>query len=68
METLIGLIIFGAILFLPGILTNAKFDHRLPPDGYQVDHGAMSRDLAMGKSKMDVMRKCNNGGYDVKKK
>ena len=52
-------------MFLPGILTNAKFDNRLPPDGYCVDHEAMNRDLAMRKSKMDVMRKCNNGGYDI---
>lgn len=67
METLIGLIVLFCIFFLPGILTNAKFDKRLPPKGYRVDHGAITRDLAMGKSKMDVMRKCNNGGYDVKK-
>lgn len=68
MGTLIGIGVILAICFLPGILTNAKFDNRLPPSGYRVDHGAMNRDLAMGKSKMDVMRKCNNGGYDVKKK
>ena len=29
---------------------------QLPPEGYCVDQGAMNRDLAMGKSKMDVMR------------
>ncbi len=68
MGTLIGIIVVLAICYLPGILTNVKFDNRLPPEGYRVDHGAMSRDLAMGKSQMDVMRKCNNGGYDVKKK
>lgn len=67
METLIGLIFLFCVFVLPGVLTNAKFDNRLPPEGYQVDYGAMNRDLAMGKSKMDVMRKCNNGGYDVKK-
>lgn len=49
-------------------MKNAKFDNRIPPSGYQVDHGAMSHDLAMRKSKMHVMRKCNNGGYDIKKK
>ncbi len=68
METLIGLIILGAILFLPGIITNLKFDNRIAPNGYQIDYGAMNRDLALGKSKMDVKRKYNNGGYDVKKK
>lgn len=68
METLLGLIIFGAILFLPGIITNIKFDNRMPPAGYQTDWSAMNRDLVMGKSKMDVMSKANKGGYDVKKK
>lgn len=68
METLIGLVVIFCVCFLPGIITNAKFDHRLPPSGYQVDYGAMSHDLAMGKSKMDVMKKCNDGGYDVPKK
>lgn len=67
MEIILSLAFIFCVFVLPGILTNAKFDNRLPPDGYRVDHGAMNRDLAMGKSKMDVMRKCNNGGYDVKK-
>lgn len=67
METLIGLIVFGLIFGIPAIMRNYTFDHRLPPDGYCVDHGAMSRDLAMGKSKNEVMDKCNRGGYDVKK-
>ena len=31
------------------------------------DHGAMSHDLDMGKSKNEVIDKCNRGGYDVKK-
>lgn len=67
MGTLIGIIIILAICFLPGIIRNYTFDNRLPPDGYRVDHGAMNRDLAMGKSKNEVMDKCNRGGYDVKK-
>lgn len=67
METLIGLIVFGLIFGIPAIMRNYTFDHRLPPDGYRVDHGAMNRDLAMGKSKNEVMDKCNRGGYDVKK-
>lgn len=68
METIIGLIVLFIIFVLPSIIRNYTFDHRLPPDGYTVDHGAMSRDLAMGKSKNDVMNKCNRGGYDIKKK
>ncbi len=67
METLIGLIFLFCVFGLPSIIRNYKFDNRLPPDGYRVDHGAMSHDLAMGKSKSEVMDKCNRGGYDVKK-
>lgn len=67
METLIGLAILFCIFVLPGMITNYKFDHRLPPEGYRTDYGAMNRDLVMGKSKMDVISKANNGGYDVKK-
>ena len=44
-----------------------KFDNRMPPAGYKTDYGAMSHDLAMGKSKNEVMSKANRGGYDVKK-
>ena len=67
METLIGLIVFGLIFGIPAFMRNYTFDHRLPPDEYRVDHGAMSHDLAMGKSKNEVMDKCNRGGYDVQK-
>ena len=66
METLIGLVVFGLFFGIPAFMRNYTFDHRLPPDGYRVDHGAMSNDLAMGKSKNEVMDKCNRGGYDVK--
>lgn len=67
MGELIGIAIILAICFLPGIITNVKFDNRMPPNGYRTDYGAMSHDLAMGKSKNEVMDKCNRGGYDVKK-
>ncbi len=67
METLIGLFFLFCVFGLSSIIRNYKFDNRLPPDGYRVDHGAMSHDLAMGKSKNEVMDKCNRGGYDVKK-
>lgn len=65
METLIGLIVLFCIFVLPGMVTNYKFDHRMPPEGYKTDFGAMNRDLLMGKSKTDVMWKANNGGYNV---
>ena len=68
MGALIGIIIILAICFSPGIITDYKFSNSLPPEGYQTDWGAMNRDLANGKSKMDVMRKSNNGSYYVKKK
>lgn len=67
METLIGLVVFGLIFGIPAFMRNYTFDHRLPPDGYRVDHGAMSNDLAMGKSKNEVMDKYNRGDYDIKK-
>lgn len=68
METLIGLAVLFCIFVLPGIIRNYKFDNSLPPEGYQTDLAAMNRDLANGKSKDEVMRKSNNGGYYVKKK
>lgn len=67
MGDLIGIIILFLIFGLPNIMRNYTFDLRLPSDGYRVDHGAMNRDLAMGKSKNEIMDKCNRGGYDVKK-
>lgn len=67
METLIGIGLLFLFFGLPSLVRNYTFDHRLPPDGYRVDHGAMNHDLAMGKSKNEVMDKCNQGGYDVKK-
>lgn len=67
METLIGLVVIFCVCFLPGIITNVKFDNRMPPNGYQTDWAAMNRDLTMGKSKNEVMSKANRGGYDVKK-
>lgn len=66
MEILALIVILG-MCFLPGIITNYKFDNRMPPSGYRIDHAAMNRDLAMGKSRTDVMSKANRGGYDVKK-
>lgn len=68
METLIGLIFLFCIFGLPSIIRNYKFDHRLPPSGYQTDYSAMNRDLTMGKSKNEVMDKFNNGEYDIPKK
>lgn len=64
MEILLGLIFLFCVSGLPGIIIKFKFNNRLPLGGYRVDHGAMSHDLAMGKSKND---KCIRDGYDIKK-
>lgn len=45
-----------------------KFDNRVSPPGCKTDWEAMNRDMAQGKSKVDIKRKYNNGGYDVPKK
>lgn len=66
METLIGLIVFGAILGIPAIMREYKFNNRISPNG--TDWAAMNHDLAMGKSKNDVKDKFNRGGYDIPKK
>ena len=68
METLIGVVALFLIFGLPSIIRNYKFDNNLPPAGYQTDWSAMNRDLAMGKSKTEVMNKSNRGEYYVKKK
>ena len=65
METLIGLIVFGLIIGIPLYKREHTFNNRISPDGYKTDYGAMSHDLAMGKSKNEVMSKANRGGYDV---
>lgn len=63
MELIIGIIIFYIIFKLP----EWKFNNRMPPNGHETDWGAMSSDLASGKSKTEVMNKANRGGYDVPK-
>lgn len=68
MDTLIGLVVIFCICFLPGIITNVKFDNRMPPAGYKTDYGAMSHDLAMGKSKNEVMSKANRAAMMLKNK
>lgn len=68
METLIGLVILFLIFGVPGIIRNYKFNNRLPPDGYRVDYGEMNHDLAMGKSKNEVIDKCNRGVMTLKSK
>lgn len=67
METLIGLVVIFCVCFLPSIIENYKFGNRIPPNGHRTDYGAMNYDLIMGKSKSEVIRKANRGGYDVKK-
>lgn len=45
-----------------------KFDNRVSPPGYKTDWGAMNRDLANGKSQLEVKQKFNRGEYDVPNK
>lgn len=69
METIIGIIVIGAIYFIFGVLPEMRFDNYTAPPGYTVDHDAMNRDLMVNKmSKEEVMKKTVNGGYDIKKK
>lgn len=68
METLIGLVLLFLFFGLPSIIRNYKFDNNLSPEGYKTDWAAMNHDLAMGKSKTEVMDKSNRGEYYIKKK
>ena len=49
----------GRITFfrLPAILRKYNPDHSLSPTGYQIDLVTMIQDIAMGKSKTEVMKK-----------
>lgn len=49
----------GRITFfrLPAILRKYNPDHSLSPTGYQIDLVTMIQDVAMGKSKTEVMKK-----------
>lgn len=71
MAELIGYIILFVVLLIPYMINKGvenEFYHRLPPKRYEIDRDTLCRDLESGKPKIDVMKKCNNGGYDVKKK
>lgn len=65
MATIISLAIIIFIFYRIFTSTERKFDNRLPPSGMKVDHCAMNYDLAMGKSKNEVMQKCNDRKYDI---
>lgn len=67
MATVISLAIIIFIFYRISTSTSRKFDRRLPPPGMKVDHGAINYDLAMGKSKNEIMQKCNDGKYDIPK-
>lgn len=66
-ELIVGLIFLGIVWIICKI-PEWEFDNRLPRDGYETDHSAINRDLASGKSRNDIIRKANRGGYDVPKK
>lgn len=42
-----------------------NFSNRTSPNGYRTDWGAMNRDLANGKSQMEIKQKFNRGEYDI---
>lgn len=65
---MIEIIIFAIVMYVICKIPEWKFNNRTTPDGYETDWGAMSSDLASGKSKSEVMAKSNRGGYDVPKK
>lgn len=65
MTTIITLAIIIFVFYLINTSTERKFDKRLPPPGMKIDHGAINHDLAMGKSKNEIMQKCNDGKYDI---
>lgn len=67
MELILGIIMI-IVVWIMCKLPKWKFDNRMPPNGYGTDWAAINRDLASGKSKIDVMRKSNSGGYDIPKK
>lgn len=64
---MIEIIIFAVVMYLIYKIPEWKFDNRTSPDGYETDWDAMTKDLVSGKSKSEVMRKSNAGGYDIKK-
>lgn len=66
MELLLGLILIFCVFGLPNIIRDYKFNHSLPPAGYQADFAAMNRDFAL-KSKTEVKDKFNRGEYFVRK-
>lgn len=65
---MLEIIIFAIVMYVICKFPEWKFNNRTTPDGYETDWGAMSHDLAMGKSKNEVMAKSNRGGYDIPKK
>lgn len=65
---LIEIIIFAIVMYVICKIPEWRFDNRTSPDGYNTDWDAMTKDLVSGKSKSEVMRKSNAGGYDIKSK
>ncbi len=65
---IIKIIVFAVVMYLISKVSEWRFENRTPPDGYKTDWETMSNDLATGKSKAEVMRKSNMGGYDISEK
>lgn len=64
---LVAVIIFRITVYFISKVSEWNFESRTPSDGCRTDWGQMSDDLASGKTKSEVMRKSNVGGYDIKK-
>jgi len=63
LETLIALVVFGAMLLIPKLITDAKLDNY---DMSKVDTTKLTRDAANGVSVSERRRRCVNGYYDKK--
>lgn len=67
MNIIIGIIIIFCLCFLPGIITEIKFNNRAISGEYRIDWGLMNHDLVCGKSHEEVKKKYNVGKYDILK-
>lgn len=64
---IIKIIAFVVVMYFISKVSEWNFESRTPSDGFRIDWGQMSNDLASGKTKSEVMNKSNMGGYDIEK-
>ncbi len=67
MDIIIGCIVIFCFCFLPGIITEVKFNNRTISDSDRINWDEMNRELACGKPLAEVKRKYNAGQYDTLK-